>query len=183
MISDFEKMDKAKAVLMKIAKGINPLTGKPINDESFLNDPKIIRCFYFIAEVLDNVRNGTYVRNSKLTSFSISPEQKEMVVLPEGPIGVTEFSKHVNMCIDQSVSKKLTGVEINKRLKKMGVLGEETNPVTGKSRTVTTPNSREYGFEMMTRSFNGSEYDMVVMNDTGKRYLMDHLEEMMSMEA
>ncbi len=43
MISDFEKMDKAKAVLMKIAKGINPLTGKPINDESFLNDPKIIR--------------------------------------------------------------------------------------------------------------------------------------------
>jgi hypothetical protein len=183
MISDFEKMDKAKAVLMKIAKGINPLNGEPIKDESFLNDPKIIRCFYYIAEVLDNVRNGTYVRNSRLTSFVISPEQKERVVLPEGLIGVTEFSKCINMCIDQSVSKKLTAVEINKRLRKMGVLGEETNPATGKSRTVTNPRSKEFGFETVTRSFNGTEYDMVVMNDTGKRYLLDHLEEIMSMEA
>lgn len=183
MMSDFEKMDKAKAVLMKIAKGINPLTGEPITDESFLNDPRIIRCFYFTAEVLDNVRNGAYSRNSRLLSFVISPEQKEQVVLPEGPIGVTEFSKHVNMCIDQSVSRKLTAVELNKRLKKMGVLGEETNSATGKSRTVTNQNSKEYGFEMVTRTFNGTEYDMVVMNDTGKRYLLDHLEEIMSMEA
>ena len=183
MVNDFEKMDKAKAVLTKIAKGINPLNGEPISDESFLNDPKIIRCFYFITEVLDNVMNGTYGRSGKLANFIISQEQKERVALPEGLIGVNEFSKHVNMCIDQNVSKKLTGVEINKRLKKLGVLGEETNSATGKSRTVTNSNSREYGFEMITRSFNGTEYDMVVMNDTGKRYLMEHIEEIMSMEA
>lgn len=183
MVSNYEKMDKAKTVLMRIARGINPLDGEPINDESFLNDPKIIRCFYFITEVLDNVMNGTYGKNGKLANFIISPEQKGMVVLPEGPIGVTEFSKLVNMCIDQSVSKKLTGVEINRRLKRLGVLGEETNSATGKTRTVTNSNSSEYGFEMITRSFNGSEYDMVVMNDTGKRYLMEHLEEIMGMGA
>jgi hypothetical protein len=183
MVSEFEKVDKAKTVLLKIGKGINPLSGDPINDESFLNDPRIIRCFYFMTEVLDNVSNGTYGRNGKLMQFVISPEQKGMVVLPEGLIGVTEFSKHINLCIDQSISKKLTGVEINKRLRKIGVLGEETNTATGKSRTVSNPNSKEYGFEMITRTFNGSEYDMVVMNDTGKRYLMEHLEEIMSIEA
>ncbi len=182
MVSDFEKMDKAKTVLMKIAKGINPINGEPIKDESFLNDPKIIRCFYYITEVLDNVMNGAYSRGGKLTHFFISPEQKAMVVLPDGLIGVNEFSKQVNKCIDQSKSKNLTGVELNKRLKKMGVLGEETNTVTGKSRTVTNSSSKEYGFEMITRSFNGAEYEMVVINDTGKRYLMDHLEEIMSIE-
>lgn len=183
MVSEFEKLDKAKTVLIKIAKGIDPLSGEPINEESFLNDPRIIRCFYFITEVLDNVSNGTYGKSSKMMRFIISPEQKGIVALPEGLIGVTEFSKHINMCIDQSTSKKLSGVELNKRLKKIGVLGEETNTATGKSRTVTNPDSKEYGFEMITRSFNGSEYDMVVMNDTGKRYLMDHIEEIMSIEA
>jgi hypothetical protein len=105
-----------------------------------------------------------------------------MVVLPDGLIGVTEFSKQVNMCIDQTRSKKLTAVEINKRLREMGILGEEVNPATGKTRTVTNSKSKDYGFETVTKSFNGNEYDMVVMNDTGKRYLLEHLEEIMSID-
>ncbi len=183
MASDFEKMDKAKTVLTKMAEGINPITGEQIKDESFLNDPRIIRCFYFITEVLDNVMKGVYSRNSKLTQFVITPEQKSMVELSDGPIGVSEFSRQVNLCIDQTRSKKLTAVEINKRLRKIGVLGEEINSATGKARTVTNSKSKDYGFEMIKKSFNGNEYDMVVMNDTGKRYLLDHLEEIMSIDV
>jgi hypothetical protein len=182
MASDFEKMDKAKSVMVKMAEGINPITGEQIRDESFLNDPRIIRCFYFIAEVLDNVMSGVYSKSNRLAQFVITPEQKSMVVLPDGLIGVTEFSKQVNMCIDQTRSKKLTAVEINKRLREMGILGEEVNPATGKTRTVTNSKSKDYGFETVTKSFNGNEYDMVVMNDTGKRYLLEHLEEIMSID-
>jgi len=182
MATDFKKMDKAKIVLTKIAGGINPITGEQINDESFLNDPRIIRCFYFIAEVLDNVMNGVYSKNNRLLQFVITPEQKSMVALPDGLIGVTEFTRQVNMCIDHARSRKLTAVELNKRLKKMGILGEELNPATGKARTVTNSKSKDFGFEMVKRSFNGNEYDMVVMNDAGKHYLLDHLEEIMSID-
>jgi len=182
MASDFEKMDKARSVMVKMAEGINPVTGEQIKDESFLNDPRIIRCFYYIAEVLDNVMNGVYSKSNRPAQFVITPEQKSMVVLPDGLIGVTEFSKQVNMCTDQTRSKKLTAVELNKRLKKMGILGEEVNPATGKARTVTNSKSKDYGFEMVRRSFNGNEYEMVVMNDIGKRYLLDHLEEIMSID-
>ena len=69
MASDFEKMDKAKSVMVKMAEGINPITGEQIRDESFLNDPRIIRCFYFIAEVLDNVMNGVYSKSNRLAQF------------------------------------------------------------------------------------------------------------------
>jgi len=182
MASDFEKMDKARSVMVKMAEGINPVTGEQIKDENFLNDPRIIRCFYYIAEVLDNVMNGVYSKSNRPAQFVITPEQKSMVVLPDGLIGVTEFSKQVNMCTDQTRSKKLTAVELNKRLKKMGILGEEVNPATGKARTVTNSKSKDYGFEMVRRSFNGNEYEMVVMNDIGKRYLLDHLEEIMSID-
>ena len=117
MVSDQEKMEKAKNILLKIAKGIDPITGETIDSNSFLNDPRMIRCFYFIAEVLDNVMNGVYSRAGKLQDFIITPEQKRKVQLPEGKIGVNEFSKHINACIDPNVSKKLTGVELNRRLK------------------------------------------------------------------
>ena len=47
---------------------------------------------------------------------------------------------------------------------------------------MTNSKSKDYGFETVTKSFNGNEYDMVVMNDTGKRYLLEHLEEIMSID-
>ena len=182
-MSESEKMEKAMLVLSKMAKGVDPLTGKVIKEDSFLNDPEIIRCFYFINEVLENVKNGTYARNHSLPHFIISPEQKGMISLREGKIGVTEFSKQVNLCINPAVSRKLTGVELNKKLKKLGVLGEENNPATGRTRTTINADSGRYGFELESRSFNGTEYEMVVMNNSGKQYVLDHLEEIMKIEV
>lgn len=181
MATEFEKMEKAKIVLTKIAKGIDPLSGEQIKEEGFLNDPKIIRCFYFVAEVLDNVINGAYSNRGK--DFIITPEQKSRVRFPEGMIGVNEFSRCINMCIDPLKSKNLTGTELNRRLKKMGVLGEELNPATGKMKTVTNSDSEKYGFEMVRRSFNDDEYDMAVMNDNGKKYLLDNIEEIMGIQV
>ncbi|NSW91900.1 MAG: hypothetical protein HPY74_14735 [Firmicutes bacterium] len=177
MHSESEKIEKAKIVLQKIAKGIDPLTGEQIEGDSFLNDPKIIRCFYFVTEVLDNVLKGVY-SNRKLSHFFITPEQKSKVQFPEGKIGVNEFSKSINACIDPTSSKKLTGVELNKKLKKMGILSEEETDA-GRKRTITNDTSIQYGFETERRVYNGNEYDMVVINDKGKKYLLDNIETIM----
>jgi len=184
MNEELEKIQKAKLVLQNIANGINPINGEKIEDESFLNDPRIIRCFYFVADVLDNVIRGAY--SSKISGprpkvFVITMEQKSKVRFPEGKIGVNEFSRCVNMCIDPNKSKRLTGAEINKRLKALGILSEETTE-TGKTRTVINDNSINYGFESQRKSYNGVEYDMVVMNDKGKKYLLDNIEEIMRTE-
>ena len=178
MHSEMEKIEKSIIVLEKIANGIDPLTGEVIRESSFLNDPKIIRCFYFVAEVLKNVTKGSYSSN-KATEFVITDEQKKQVQLPQGKIGVNEFSKRVNECLDLCYSKKLTGVELNKRLKKMGVLSEEKIE-EGKTRTVTNDNSIMYGFEMEKREYNGREYDAVVLNDKGKKFLLDNIESIMA---
>jgi len=181
-INELDKIENARAVLQGIAKGIDPLTGELISENTFLQDSRIIRCFYFITEILDNVSNGSYNRNNNLPNFIITPEQKSRVVMSEGRIGVNEFSKCINTCIDTNISKKLTGVELNKRLKKLGILSE-TSTSDGKTRTITNENSFEFGFEMETRSFKGAEYEMVCMNDKGKKYLMDNIEGIMSRGA
>jgi len=182
VVSEFEKMAKAKLVLEKMARGIDPLTGEVISEENFLCDPRISRCFVFVAEVLENVINGVYSeRVSKLEQFLITPEQKSQVNFTAGKIGLTEFTKCINACLNLNLSKKLTNVELSKRLKKMEILGENIGE-KGKARTVTNENSAAYGFEMIKRSFEGKEYQMLVMNDQGKQYLLEHLEEIMSLQ-
>jgi len=181
--SEFEKIEKAKIILQKIAKGINPITGEQIEDNSFLNDARMIRCFYFVAEVLDNVRKGAYgPTKNKLTKFVITPEQKKRVEFPPNKIGVNEFSRCINSCIDLSISKKLSGVELNNKLKKLGILSEEPT-AKGKTRTVINENSINYGFESERRTYNGVEYEMVVINDKGKKYLLDNIESIMGEES
>lgn len=180
MQDEFDRIDKAKVVLEKIARGVDPLTGDPVGEDSFLNDARIVRCFYFAGEILDNVLNGVYSsRSSKSQGFFITPEQKERIRFTSGKIGVNEFSKNINECIDLSRSKKLTGVELNRRLKKMGVLGD-ADAGGGKKRTALSDESAKYGFEMERRSYNGVEYEMVVINDDGKRYLLDNIETIMA---
>jgi hypothetical protein len=177
-----EKLIKANEILRKMANGINPLNGEPIEEGSFLNDPRLIRCLYFIEDVLNRVIDGQLRTSAnKLDTFAITVDEKRRIELPPGRIGVNEFAKCVNRVINLNKSKKMSGLELNKRLKRMGVLEEEVL-ADGKTRTVAGANSPEYGIETEKRSHNGNDYDMILFNDLGKRYLLDNLEVIMAFE-
>jgi|GEM_PF-506622 len=170
-------IEKTVSILENLAKGLDPGTKKAVKKDHILHDPEIIRSFYFAKQVLENVKKGSY-NNRKLTEFIITPEQKTKIRLPDRKIGVNEFSRIINEHIDLHLSKRLTGVELNRQLKKLNVLSEETLE-GGKKRTVTNEHSLEMGFESEKRQKNGNEYDMVVINDEGKAYLLENLEEIM----
>ncbi|MFZ5944905.1 MAG: hypothetical protein ACOYVD_12390 [Bacillota bacterium] len=180
MAAEKDKILKAKEILLKIASGTNPVNGEQIQEESFLHDPRIIRCFYFVAEILDKSARGEYAVQ-KPPIFTITQEEKEKIKLPEGKIGINEFAKCVNNVLDLSRSKKLTGVVLNKQLKKMGILGEEILP-DGKTKTVLNSHSPEYGIESETREFNGNLYEKIVFNEKGKNFLLNNLESIMEIQ-
>ena len=180
--TDLEKLTKAIKIIEKIANGVNPLDGKPIAKGHFLQEPKINRCLLFVADTLKRQLQETVYRTRRPNVFIISADEKGRVEFPPGKIGVNEFSKCVNRVLDLTRSKKLTGVELNKRLKKIGLLTEEQTP-DGKVRTTVNSKSLEYGFETELRNYNSNEYRMVLMNDKGKRYLLDNLETIMGNEG
>lgn len=175
MNEEYIKISKAKNVLLKIADGIDPVSGKPIETTDFLKDERIKRCFVFVAEVLGRYIRG---RESDERRFVITDEEKAKVVLPEGKIGTTQFIRCVNTYIDLTRSKKLTAVNLNKQLKKKGILGEKTTSKGG-TRTVANENSINYGFETETRTYGNKTYDIILLNDDGKRYLLDNLQSIM----
>lgn len=178
-----EKLVKAAEVLNRIANGINPLNGEAIAAESFLQDPRIIRCFFYVKDILSQIAAGHSPKNTaRPEGYAITREELQRVELPEGKIGVNEFARCVNQALDLTRSKKITGADLNKRLKKMGILGEEATPA-GKSRTVLTPESAAHGITAEMRNFRGNEYEMILFDDRGKQFLLDNLEALMTEDA
>jgi hypothetical protein len=178
VIRDIERIGKAKEIIQKLASGIDPTNGEEIINDHILSDPRIIRMFFFVSEVLDNVIKGEYSKDIKLTDFIITPEQKESVIFTEGDIGVNEVSRCINKAINPLVSKKVSGLLINKGLKRMGILTEVENN-DGKRRTTINEISQNYGFSEVKRSYEGREYMQVVANDMGKKFILDNIEEIM----
>ena len=178
MIRDIDQIGKAKEIIQKLANGIDPTTGGEVGDDHILSDPRIIRMFFFVSEVLDNVIRGDYSKDTKITEFAITPEQKEDVVFTDGDIGVNEIAKCINKSINPLVSRKVSGMLINKGLKRMGIL-TETETYDGKKRTTINDISQDYGFTEIKRNFDGREYMQVVANDMGKKFVLDNIEEIM----
>ena len=63
-------------------------------------------------------------------------------------------------------------------LKTLGILGEAIDNA-GRKSTITIPNSANFGFETERRTYNNQEYDQVVANRQGQKYLLDNLEMLM----
>lgn len=181
MNHDHDNLIESKTIIKALANGLNPITREKIGDESFLHDPSIIRPLFFLTQYIEKLPTSP-IKKKKPKSFKITQIEKNRIVLPPGKIGVNKFAHAVNEVLDENKSKRLTGVVINKKLKALGILSEETTEA-GKTRTITNDLSEGYGIESVTIQYNKKEYQQVVFNDVGKQFLLDNLEKIMGIEG
>ena len=52
---DMKKLETAIVYLQRIADGNNPINNLPAEEDSVLNNPNVIRCMFFVKEVLEEV--------------------------------------------------------------------------------------------------------------------------------
>ena len=177
-MDEIKKLIESKNLLLKIASGINPLDDTPIQDERFLHNPQVIRPLFYLTDYISNNVEGTNRSRRKPKQFTITNERLELVDLPAGSIGINQFAKYVNAVIDSTISKKITGAMINKKLKEIGILSEEADE-EGHRRTIINDRSEGYGIESVTRKFNGREYQKVIFNEVGKKFSLKNFIELM----
>ncbi len=175
MHKDIELVTRAQEILREIARGINPLTKEKIEESNFVNNPKMIRCFIFCAEQLEKAK--VLPKNTN-PHFIITPQQKANIIINSETIGFAQFARLVNEVIDESISKKASARTIIQSLKTLGILGEFINSRNKKETTVLA-NSADYGFVSVHREMNGREFDQVMANRQGQKYLLDNLEMLM----
>ena len=55
---DTNKLETAILYLQRITEGKNPVNNMPAEDDSVINNPNVIRCMYFIKDVLEELKSN-----------------------------------------------------------------------------------------------------------------------------
>ena len=169
------KLEIAIKYMERMADGRNPVNNTPLEQNDVLNNPNIIRCMYFIKDVLEEVRrNGGNVGGK--------PGKEPEIPFPKGSLDMFIYTEdksitHVLNQIYEPVAgrnvKKVSATKITNTLKEEGYLIEEVNPETGKMRKVPSAKGVNLGIYLVEREYNGRMYQAVTYNRIAQEYVVE----------
>lgn len=183
---DMKKLETAIVYLQRIADGNNPINNLPAEEDSVLNNPNVIRCMFFVKEVLEEVkRNGGQIgkkaKKSDKLEFPVE-HAKAFSYREDKPI--TIFVEQINEGLDDNVYKKLNYKLITQWLKLNGFLVEEDNLELKKKVTIPTEKGVQLGIRAEIRSSAyGKEYMSVVYGKSAQEYIVHNLEKILGGEV
>ncbi len=137
---DLKKLETAIIYVQRIADGYDPVDNRPAEEESVLNSPDVVRCMFFIKDVLEAVR-----RNDGLIGKAKGKAPKEHFpyeVLNEfcyrEDLSITYLLAQIHLPLEGRNIKKISLQTVTRWLKIAGYLTEEFSQEVGKIATVPT---------------------------------------------
>ena len=177
---DQTKLEVAIKYIERIADGCNPVNNSPLEEHDVLNTPTVIRCMYFIKDILEEVRRNDGIVAGKREKEAAMPFPKE--ILNEFTYVEDKSITHVLNQIYEPIAglnvKKIAAVKVTAVLKEKGYLLEEVNQENGKTRKVPSESGKELGMYLMEREFNGRTYQSVMYNKNAQEYIVKLLKEL-----
>ncbi len=169
------KLDVAIKYVERIADGCNPVNNVPLENDDILNNPNIIRCMYFIKDVLEEVQRNDGMIGGKVGKEPVLPFPIEILdsfIYVEDK-SITHVLNQVYEPIANMNVKKVSVTKITAALKEEGYLLDEPNPETGKTRKVPSMRGRELGIYTVEREYNGRIYESVTYNQDAQKYVVE----------
>ena len=126
-VVDTKKLEIAIQYLQRITEGHNPVNNIPVDDDSAIKNPNVVRCMLFIKEVLEEVkRNDGYIGRRPRTNRDSSKQEYPLDALKEFRYSedksVSRLVDQFNGLTDLTVFQKLTYKPIIAWLKQNGYL-------------------------------------------------------------
>ena len=181
---DIKKLETAIVYLQRISDGNNPINNMPVN--YILNNPNVIRCMFFVKEVLEEVkRNGGYIgkKVKKRDKMEFPIEVLQEYAYKEDK-AITKFVAQINEWVDEAIYKKLNYKIITQWLKLNEFLQEEYSEEFDKTITLPTEKGIQIGIRAERRSSSkGIEYMLVIYNKQAQEYIVQNLEKILYGEA
>ena len=177
-MTELETLERAKMYMEKLANGINPIDGTVIPDEDVVNNVRLSRCFFYVADVLRQViDNGGVAPQKKVKKepFALSVEQRNAFVFSETPIPVSEIAKRVNSLSSNENMDTLGYRTIREWLESLGMLADALDG-NGKAAKRPTPQGEHIGISLESRTGMNGVYSVVVYNREAQSFIMDHLD-------
>ena len=181
-MTELEMIERARMYVQKLANGVNPTDGSEVPDGDVVNDVRISRCLFFVADVLRQVlENGGAAPAPKAEkklqrlAFDITFKQRERFEYSDIPITISELARRLNALIDTENMTKLPYTAISSWLTGLGLLETVTLP-GGKLAKRPTEEGLENGIAVVERIGQNGPYHAIVYNAAAQHFVLDNLD-------
>lgn len=174
---DLKKLDIAIKYIERIADGCNPVNNMPVGEDDALNNPNVIRCMYFVKEVLEEVRRNDGIigrRAGKSEARTLPLEVLDEFVYQEDK-SIMYVINQIHEPVKDLNVKKVAATKVTNWLKEEGYLKEEVIPETGKNRKVPTEMGINLGIYIKEREYEGRIYQSVLYNQQAQEYVVERI--------
>lgn len=182
MDNNLEMLTRAKTYLEQLANGVDPISGASLPDDTVLNNVRISRCFFYVADVLQLViENGGEVKRTvrqALSPFAISEEEKARVELSDEPLPISKFCDRINGQIDTEKHIKLKVTSFGKWLVDKGFLNIEIHN-DNKYKKATAAGTK-IGIVSEWRAYGDRDYYAITYSKDAQQFLLDNLDEIIT---
>lgn len=180
MATEMEMLERAKIYMEKLANGINPIDDSEVKDDDCINNVRLSRCFFYVADVLGKViENGGVIAPARKKAgtlpFTVTDEQLKNYEFSENPIALTEISKRLNALVDNENMKKLTYNHLAEWLMSVNML-EYGARGDGSTTKLPTAAGGRLGITVEKRQSMRGEYMVVVYNRQAQQFIIDNMD-------
>lgn len=182
---DLTKLDTAIMYVQRIAEGYNPVTNAEAENDSVLNNPNVIRCMYFVKEVLQEVkRNDGIITNTKTRAKKIAfPYEILQEFCYQEDKSIAYLLRQIHQPVEGQNIKKISPQTVTGWLKRAGYLKEEYCAEVKKISTVPTEKGKELGIYTEVRTFSTNTYLAVIYNQNAQEFIVNNLEAIVNGEV
>jgi len=185
MDRNLEMLLRAKQYLEQLANGHDPFSGAELPDDTVVNNVKISRCFFYVADVLQQVINngGEVGRKPSLSSnkklpFTLTDVQLAQVQLSDEPLFISRFCERIDALIDTKKMRKCPAAAFGKWLLYKGYFTMVTHD-DRELRKVTDAGIALGIREEWSERYNQGNY-LHIYTRTAQQFLLDNLADILA---
>jgi len=171
-----KKLDLAIEYMKRMAEGNNPVTNQPEEKDSILNNANVVRCFYYVTDILKMVREGG-MKGSKVKKCPFPFERLNSFEYRKDNT-ISHIVNQINESIDERDTQKITYSKIIKGLTQDGYLMRIYNDECQKEITWPTEKGRSVGIYCERREkADGTIYYSVVYGEQAQLLIVKKVQQ------
>ena len=176
-MTELEKMRHAHGYILNLANGIDPISAQELPNDTALNNVRLSRCFFYVADILNQViDNGGCVGEYKGGEFVLSDEFRARLLTVGRDVSITDFVKPINEQAMLFGMKRIPVTAFTAWMMEKGFLTE--NIYNGKRRKDLTEDGESLGIFTEERTGKiGQPYKAIIYTQRAQQFLLDNLDE------
>lgn len=183
-----KKLETAIIYLQRIADGNNPVNNMPAEDDSVLNNPNVIRCMYFVKEVLEEVhKNGGLIGSKPKRRSGRAEDMFPFEVLEKFRYaedkGVNKLLTQIYEPAEDKTIRKLSGKTVNEWFMAAGYVKEVFNEEVQKNIKVPTDKGIALGLRGERVQYQNRVYYTIIYNKNAQEFLVRNMEKFINGEV